>query len=55
LVCAGFLSLIFSITAIRVWHDDSERSARQMFAFSLLYLFLIFAVLLLDRIAGGAA
>jgi protoheme IX farnesyltransferase len=54
-VCAGFLSLVFSLSAIRVWHDDSERSARQMFAFSLLYLFLIFAVLLLDRFAGGAA
>src|SRR5271170_7844219 len=41
-VSAGVLSLCFTGTAIRVWRDDSDRSARQMFAFSLLYLFLIF-------------
>jgi len=51
-VCAGALSLLFTATAVRVWHDESERSARQMFAFSLLYLFLIFALLLLDRLGG---
>ncbi len=51
--CAGVLSLVFTATAIRVWADDSERSARQMFAFSLLYLFLIFTVLLVERVAGG--
>src|SRR4051794_38805677 len=50
--CAGGLSLLFTATALRVWHDQSERSARQMFAFSLLYLFLIFALLLLDRFGG---
>ena len=52
---AGGLSLLFTATAIRVWRDDSERSARQMFAFSLLYLFLIFGALLADHIGGGAA
>ena len=54
-VCAGVLSLLFTGTAIRVWRDDTERSARQMFHFSLFYLFLIFAVLLVDRIGAGAA
>ena len=54
-VCAGVLSLIFTGTAIRVWRDDTERSARQMFHFSLFYLFLIFTVLLVDRIGAGAA
>jgi protoheme IX farnesyltransferase len=52
-VSAGLLSLMFTGTAIRVWRDDSERSARQMFAFSLVYLFLIFAVLLLEQLGGG--
>jgi heme O synthase-like polyprenyltransferase len=33
--------------------DAGERSARHMFHFSLLYLFLIFAVLLAEHIAGG--
>jgi heme o synthase len=52
-ICAGLLSMMFTGTAIRVWRDDSERSARQMFAFSLIYLFLIFAVLLLEQLGGG--
>jgi protoheme IX farnesyltransferase len=47
------LSLAFTATGIRVWHDESERSARRMFAFSLLYLFLIFALLLVDHASGG--
>jgi protoheme IX farnesyltransferase len=53
-ICAGALSLAFTGTAIRVWRDAGERSARQMFAFSLAYLFLIFAVLLFEQIGGGA-
>jgi protoheme IX farnesyltransferase len=35
--------------ALRVFRDDGVRSARGMFFFSILYLFLIFAALLLDR------
>jgi protoheme IX farnesyltransferase len=50
---AGVLSLLFTLCAVRVWRDDSERSARQMFGFSLLYLFLIFALLLTDHGFGG--
>ncbi|HEX6440945.1 MAG TPA: UbiA family prenyltransferase, partial [Stellaceae bacterium] len=51
---AGVLSLLFTGTAIRVWHDPGDRSARQMFAFSLLYLFLVFTLLLADHGVGGA-
>jgi protoheme IX farnesyltransferase len=47
------LSMLFTASAVRVWRRESERSARQMFAFSLLYLFLIFSLLLLDRVGGG--
>ena len=56
-VIAGVLSILFTGTAIRVWReseDAGERSARHMFHFSLLYLFLIFAALLADRIAARA-
>ena len=52
--CAGGLSLLFTGSAIQVWRDDSDRCARQMFAFSLLYLLLIFIALLADHISGGA-
>ena len=51
---AGVLSLLFTGSAIRVWRDPSDSSARQMFAFSLLYLFLVFTLLLADHGAGGA-
>jgi protoheme IX farnesyltransferase len=50
---AGALSLAFTGTALRVWRDESDRSARQMFAFSLLYLFLVFVLLLAERLAGA--
>jgi heme o synthase len=51
---AGGLSLLFTLAAIRVWRDDTHRSARQMFAFSLAYLFLIFTLLLVDHGIGYA-
>ena len=53
-ITAGGLSLLFTGSAVRVWHDATDRSARQMFAFSLLYLLLIFLALLADHIGGGA-
>jgi heme o synthase len=50
---ALLLSVLFTGAAIGVWRDDSDRSARRMFAFSLLYLFLIFSFLLVDRVGGN--
>jgi len=50
---ALLLSALFTGMAIRVWRDDSDRSARRMFAFSLLYLLLIFSLLLVDHLSGG--
>ena len=52
------LSALFTWAALRVWRDAGDRSAKQMFAFSILYLFLLFALLLLDRapaVAGVAS
>ncbi|HEX9489237.1 MAG TPA: heme o synthase [Stellaceae bacterium] len=52
------LSALFTWAAVRVWRDAGDRSAKQMFAFSILYLFLLFALLLLDRapaVAGVAS
>src|SRR5690348_6423924 len=43
------LSALFTLSALRVWRDAGDRSAKQMFAFSILYLFLLFALLLVDR------
>ena len=52
-VGALLLSAIFTGSAIRVWRDRTNRSARRMFAFSLLYLFLVFSLLLTDRVGGN--
>jgi protoheme IX farnesyltransferase len=46
---AILLSLVFTGFAVRVWFDQGERNAKRMFAFSILYLFLLFAVLVLDH------
>jgi heme o synthase len=52
---ALMLSALFTGLAVQVWRDRTERSARRMFGFSLLYLFLIFSALLIDHIGSGLA
>jgi protoheme IX farnesyltransferase len=49
---ALMLNATFTGAAILVCRDATDRSARRMFAVSLLYLFLIFSLLLIDRGAG---
>jgi protoheme IX farnesyltransferase len=51
-VAAVILGLLFILAAVRVWFDSGERAARQMFAFSILYLFLLFTLLIVDRAPG---
>ncbi|HJU15347.1 MAG TPA: heme o synthase [Stellaceae bacterium] len=43
------LSAGFTAMALKVCRDETDRSARHMFTFSLLYLFLIFSLLLVDH------
>ena len=54
-VAAAILNLGFVRHAIRVWRDDTDGAARAMFGFSILYLFLIFVFLLLDRAVSALA
>jgi protoheme IX farnesyltransferase len=49
---AAILGALFILAAVRVWFDSGERAARQMFAFSILYLFLLFTLLIVDRAPG---
>jgi protoheme IX farnesyltransferase len=49
---AAVLSGLFMLAAVRVWFDRGERAARQMFAFSIVYLFLLFTLLIVDRAPG---
>ncbi len=50
---ASVLSLVFVYCALRVRFDESLRSARRMFGFSILYLFLVFAALIVDTVVQG--
>ncbi len=52
---AGILGLVFVASAVAVLREADaaeDRRARQMFGFSILYLFLIFALLLVDALLG---
>ena len=50
---AAVLGAMFFALAILVWFDDGEKFARRLFGFSILYLFLLFALLVVDRVALG--
>ena len=50
---AAILGILFVLLAWQVWRDPGgERAAKRLFAFSILYLFLLFALLLVERILG---
>jgi heme o synthase len=51
-LAAAVLGALFILAAVRVWFDRTDRSAKRMFAFSILYLFLLFALLIVDRAPG---
>jgi len=53
LASAGVLGLIFLAGAIAVYRDSGERAARGLFGYSIVYLFLLFALMVLDRVPGG--
>ena len=51
-LAAAGLSLWFVALAWRVRSERSDRSAKRMFGFSVLYLFALFALLIIDRAPG---
>jgi len=53
LASASVLGLIFLAGAIAVYRDSGERAARGLFGYSIVYLFLLFALMVLDRVPGG--
>jgi protoheme IX farnesyltransferase len=50
---AILLSAAFNGLAILVWRDRTGREPKRMFAFSILYLFLLFALLIVDRMPAA--
>jgi protoheme IX farnesyltransferase len=53
LIPAVLLNALFVAGAVRVWFDETHKSARKLFGFSILYLFLLFALLLADHWIGA--
>jgi heme o synthase len=49
------LSAVFTGLALKIMRDQTDRSAKQTFGFSLLYLFLVFALLVADHAIGFAS
>lgn len=49
-VSAALLSLFFIYTSIRVFMDNSYKSAKLMFGYSVFYLFAIFLALIIDKV-----
>ena len=52
---AVVLSAAFVLLGVRVLRDDGDRAAKQMFGFSILYLFLLFALMIVDSGHGPLA
>ena len=53
LVPAILLNALFVLGALAVRRDATHRAPRRLFGYSILYLFLLFAFLLVDRAAAG--
>jgi heme o synthase len=51
-VVVAMLGVAFLVLAFAVWRDTGEAAARRLFAFSILYLFLLFAALIADRLSN---
>jgi protoheme IX farnesyltransferase len=49
---ASLLNAIFILFAVKLLRDGDDRTAMRMFGFSILYLFLLFALVLVDRPAA---
>jgi heme o synthase len=53
-VASAIVGAIMIALALRVYRESEEhRASKQLFAFSILYLFLLFAMLLVDQMSGG--
>jgi protoheme IX farnesyltransferase len=52
---AAMLGAAFLALAVAVWRSEGDGPARRMFGFSILYLFLLFALLVADRLILGLA
>jgi protoheme IX farnesyltransferase len=55
LIGAAVLGALMVLGALAVWRDRGDGSAKRLFGYSILYLFLIFTLLMLDRVPAAMA
>jgi protoheme IX farnesyltransferase len=53
-MAAAVMGACFLLLAVRVLREQGERAARRMFRFSILYLFVLFAALIIERALAPA-
>ncbi|HAJ19691.1 MAG TPA: protoheme IX farnesyltransferase [Rhodospirillaceae bacterium] len=51
-MAAAVLGGLFVLSSIAVWRDESDKSAKRMFGYSIFYLFALFGAMILDRGVG---
>jgi protoheme IX farnesyltransferase len=44
------LGLVFLAGAVAVWRDDGDRAAKALFGYTIIYLFLLFALVMIDHV-----
>jgi len=54
-VIALGLGAVFLYLTVAIWFDETDRSARRTFLFSIIYLFALFAAMMADALLGTAA
>ena len=52
---AALLGAVFMGFAVKLWFDEGQKTAKRMFAYSILYLFLLFVTLIADSLIGRVA
>jgi protoheme IX farnesyltransferase len=50
---SAILGVLFVLSSVAVLRDETDKAAKRMFGFSILYLFLLFGLLILDFGPGG--
>ena len=54
-IIAGVAGAVFVGLSVKLWCDGTDKSAMQLFGYSILYLFLVFLGLVIDRFVAGWA
>jgi protoheme IX farnesyltransferase len=52
-IIAGLAGAVFVGLSVKLWRDGTDKTAMQLFGYSIIYLFLVFLGLVVDRFVAG--